>query len=358
MKIVRLGLVAALLAAFSSATPALAAKRDNAIRFATDNVLNNVDAYFNDLRMGYIFSLQVWDTLIYRDPRTGEYKGQLATSWKSIDDRTIEFELRKGVKFHNGAAFDADDVVYTLNFIANPESRIVTQSRVSWIDHAEKVDPYKVRVVTKQPFPAAIEFLAVYIFIYPHEYHARVGPLGMNEKPVGTGPYRVTEHARGKYIRLTRNADYFEGSPRARPRIENFEIRFIPDVQTQVAEMLAGGLDMMECARRSGAAIARDAQPPGGARRDQPGDVPASQRQREDPDAAIARYPGAQGDHASHRPRSDAQVAGRGGRAHRRHLLLSLAVRLHRQGRAALRLRSRQGKAIARRGRVCERLRR
>jgi peptide/nickel transport system substrate-binding protein len=242
---IQFGAVAALVTALTFASPALAGKRDNSIRFATDQVLNNVDAYFNDQRMGAIFSMQVWDTLIYRDPKTNEYKGQLATSWKWIDDKTLELELRRGVKFHNGAGFDADDVVYTFNFIANPVNKIVTQSRVSWIDHAEKVDPYKVRVVARQPFPAAIEYLAVYIFIYPHEYHAKVGPLGMNEKPVGTGPYRVMEHARGKYIRMEANRDYFRDSPKAQSKIEKFEIRFIPDVQTQIAEVLAGGVDMI-----------------------------------------------------------------------------------------------------------------
>jgi peptide/nickel transport system substrate-binding protein len=48
--------------------------------------------------------------LIYRDPDINEYKGQLATSWKWIDDKTLKFELRQGVKFHNGAEFDADDI--------------------------------------------------------------------------------------------------------------------------------------------------------------------------------------------------------------------------------------------------------
>ena len=107
----------ALAAALFAAAPALAAKRDNSVRFAYDQVPENVDPYFNNVRIGVIISQQVWDTLIYRDPNTGEYKGQLAKDWKQVDDRTIEFELRQGVKFHNGEEFDADDVVYTLNFV-------------------------------------------------------------------------------------------------------------------------------------------------------------------------------------------------------------------------------------------------
>src|SRR4051812_4831817 len=101
----------------SVVVPALADKRDNSIRFATDQVLSNVDPYFNTQRAGFNLAHHVWDTLIYRDPKTGEYRGSLATTWKWLDDKTIELELRRGVKFHNSADFDADDVVYTLNFV-------------------------------------------------------------------------------------------------------------------------------------------------------------------------------------------------------------------------------------------------
>src|SRR3712207_6206573 len=113
---------------------ALAGKRENSIRFAYDQAPENVDPYFNNVRIGVIIGQHVWDTLVYRDPNTNEYKGQLATAWRQIDDRTIEFDLRQGVKFHNGEEFDADDVVYTMNFISKPENKVVTQANVSWIE--------------------------------------------------------------------------------------------------------------------------------------------------------------------------------------------------------------------------------
>jgi peptide/nickel transport system substrate-binding protein len=245
MKFIRLALAAALIGLSAPATPAFAGKKDNSIRIATDYVLNNVDKYFNFNILGNMFADQVWDTLIYRDPGSGEFNGQLATAWKWIDDKTLELELRQGVKFHNGARFDADDVVYTVNFVTKPENKIVPQATVAWIDHAEKVDQYKVRIVSKQPFAPAIAQLANNIPIYPHEYYAKVGPLGMNRKPVGSGPFRVVDHALGKYIRMERNPDYFKDSPKPVPKIDKFEIRFIPDPQTRIAEMLAGGLDMI-----------------------------------------------------------------------------------------------------------------
>src|ERR671917_254568 len=185
----------ALLGCFIASGPALAGKRDNSVRFAYDQAPENVDPYFNNVRIGVIIGHHVWDTLVYRDPNSGEYKGQLATAWRQIDDRTIEFDLRQGVKFHNGEEFDADDVVYTLNFISKPENKVVTQANVSWIGRAEKIDKYKVRLITKDVFPAAVEYLAGPIVIHPNEYYEKAGPKGQNDKPVGSGPYRVTQHA-------------------------------------------------------------------------------------------------------------------------------------------------------------------
>jgi peptide/nickel transport system substrate-binding protein len=227
-------------------TPAAqAGKSDNSIRFAYDQVPENIDPFFNNVRIGVIIGQHVWDTLIYRDPTTGDYKGQLATSWKWVDDKTLDLELRKGVKFHNGEEFDADDVVYTLNFVAKAENKVVTQNNVDWIESAEKLDPFKVRIKLKRSFPAAIEYLAGPVVMHPNEYYAKVGPSGMNTAAVGTGPYRVVEHSIGKFVRLERNKDYFKDSPKPQPRIEKIEIRFIPDRQTQMAEVLAGGIDLI-----------------------------------------------------------------------------------------------------------------
>jgi peptide/nickel transport system substrate-binding protein len=153
--------------------------------------------------------------------------------------------LRQGVKFHNGEEFDADSVVYTLNFVADPANKVTTQANVNWIEKATKLDKYKVRVTTKQVFPAAIEYLAGPVVIHPAKYYAEAGPKGMSAKPVGSGPYRVTNYVQGKSLSLERNPDYFKGGPKGTPKISKLEIRFIPDRQTQMAEMLSGGADLI-----------------------------------------------------------------------------------------------------------------
>jgi len=228
-----------------SMSPALANKQNDTLRMAYDQAPESVDPYYNNVRIGVIIAANVWDTLLYRDPLTNEYKGQLAKSWKQVDDKTLEFELREGIKFHNGEEFDADSVVYTLNFVADPKNKATTQQNVRWIDKVEKIDKYKVRLTTKEPFPGAKEYLSTTVAIHPAKYYAEVGPQGMNAKPVGTGPYKVVEYIPGKSITLEANKDYFKDSPKAQPKIGKVVIRFIPDRQTQMAEVISGGEDFI-----------------------------------------------------------------------------------------------------------------
>ncbi|MER9138907.1 ABC transporter substrate-binding protein [Mesorhizobium sp. M0830] len=224
---------------------ALANKADDTLRivWGVDGVMVNADNYYGATRTGIWFDKMVFDTLIDRDPLTGDYKPNLATAWKWIDDTTLEFTLRQGVKFHNGEPFGADDVVYTYNTVAHDDG-VKFKRIVSWIDKVEKVDQYKVRIHTKGPFPQAIEFLAGPMPIYPNEYYKSVGSAGMSNKPIGTGPLKVVEMKPGNEYVLIRNDDYTWGSPKGAAKIKNVIVREIPDAQTQVAEIMSGGADV------------------------------------------------------------------------------------------------------------------
>ena len=223
---------------------AFAGKAEDTLSVAFTRELENVDSYFNSSREGVVMQRAIWDGLIYRDPKTNEYKGNLATSWKWVDDLTLEFKLREGVKFHNGEAFNADDVVYTVNFVSNKENGAKTQRNVNWMKSAEKVDDFTVRINLKAPFPAAIEFLSGPVSIYPDQYYAKAGPTGMGLKPVGTGPYKATSVTPGKHFVLEKNNNYHD-SPKGKPSIKNVDIRTIPDVNTQMAELFSGSLDLI-----------------------------------------------------------------------------------------------------------------
>jgi len=235
---------AALALSVATTSVAMADKANDTLRVAYTKELENVDSYFNSSREGVVLQRAIWDGLIYRDPMTNEYKGNLATEWTWIDDTTLELKLREGVTFHNGDPFTAEDVVATVNYVATEENGVKTQRNVNWMDHAEKVDDYTVRIITKTVFPAAIEFLSGPVSMYPAAYYAEVGPSGMGLKPVGTGPYKAVEVVPGQHFVLEKNENYHD-SPKGQPTIGKIDIRTIPDVNTQIAELFSGSLDVI-----------------------------------------------------------------------------------------------------------------
>lgn len=224
-------------------TAGFAGAADNSLTVAFARDMETLHNYGNSAREGVILSRHIWDGLLYRDPATGDYVGNLATDWTWIDDTTLELTLRTGVTFHNGEPFNADDVVATLNWVADPENGANPQRNVSWIDSAEKVDDMTVRITLDAPFPAALEFLAGPVIMYPDEYFAEVGVEGMSRAPIGTGPYKLTENVPGEKLVLERYAGYHADSPKGVPSIETITWRTIPDANTQLAEMISGGVD-------------------------------------------------------------------------------------------------------------------
>lgn len=235
-------MAAALSMSVFAAPPSQAGKADDTLRIVWKESVPNVDPYFNQVRSGIIIASLVMDTLILKDPNTGKFEPLLATSWEWKDDTTLRFVLREGVKFHNGEPFDADDVVYTLNYIVDPANKVLTPNNSSFIEKAVKVDANTVDVKLKAPFPAALEYFAMALFIYPNEYHAKVGPDGMAKNLVGTGPYVMKEIDGVSRYLMTRNPGYFD-SPKGPAAIGNIEIRAVNDESTELLELISGKAD-------------------------------------------------------------------------------------------------------------------
>lgn len=222
---------------------AFAGKKDDTLNIAFSKELETLDRYFNTAREGIVISRHAFDNLLYRDPVTYEYKGLLAKSFKWNSDTEMEIVLRQGVKFHNGQELTADDVAYTLNFAANPDNKVKTQRYSDWIDHVEKTGTYSVKIMLKKPFPAAFEFLSGANPIYPKAYYSKVGVNGFGVAPIGTGPYKITQVIPGKKVVMEKNNDYFKDSPKGQPSIGKIVWRTLPEINTQMAELMTGSLD-------------------------------------------------------------------------------------------------------------------
>jgi peptide/nickel transport system substrate-binding protein len=232
----------AVLATLAASAMAHAEKATDTLRIVWRDAIPTIDPYYNQLRVGLIVAHHYLDTLVYRDPEDFKIKPQLAKSWKQVDDTTIEFALRDDVTFHNGDKFSADDVVYTINTVNSPEGKVIVPSNFNWIAKAEKLSDYAVRITYKKPYPAALEYFALVIPIWPKEYRTKVGQDGYAKAPVGTGPYRIAKVDGVAEIDLARNEAYFDG-PKGRPKITKIIIRAVPDAATEMTELLAGRAD-------------------------------------------------------------------------------------------------------------------
>jgi peptide/nickel transport system substrate-binding protein len=219
-----------------------AGKKDDTLVYASDSEVENISPYHNHMREGVILARHVWDTLIYRDPKTNEYKPQLATGWKWESPSSLLLNLREGVKFHNGDAFTADDVVFTFD-VVGPGTESVQPQSVEWIEKTEKVDDYTVRLRLRKPFPAALEYLSGPTPIYPAKYFQKVSLAGYSKAPVGTGPYKITSVTPGQGVTMERNPDYFKESPLGQPKIAKLKFVVIPDPEARVAQLMTGQVD-------------------------------------------------------------------------------------------------------------------
>ena len=125
--------------AVTTVQPAMAGKSNDTLVWATDREIAVIDPYYNNTRELVVMGHLGWDALLFRDIDTGEFKPLLATGYKWVDNLTLEFDLRKGVKFHDGSDFDAEDVVYTINHVSKKENGVLSYKNVKWMKNAEKL---------------------------------------------------------------------------------------------------------------------------------------------------------------------------------------------------------------------------
>lgn len=247
---IRNSLIAALgMAAILVPQMALADKKSDTLVWSTDREVAVVDPYYNNTRELVIMGHLGWDGLMFLDLDSGEYKPLLATEWEWADDLNLDLTLREGVTFHDGSSFGPEDVAYTVNHVANTDNGVLTSKNVSWMESAEVTGDNTVRITLGKPFPAAYAYLAGAVFIVPegHYENAEAGADGKKDyasvDPVGTGPYKMTEAKAGEYVDWEANTAYFDGSPKGKPQIGNIRFRTLKDPNTQMAELLTGGVD-------------------------------------------------------------------------------------------------------------------
>ena len=184
----------------------------------------------------------VYDSLLKYD---GDLNlvGQLAESWEvSKDGLTLTFHLRRGVKWHDGAPFTAQDVLFTYRVMVDPKTPTAYSGDYLQVKKAEAPDDYTFKVTYGQPFAPALGSWAGLSILPQHLLAGQditKSPLGRH--PIGTGPYKFKEWQAGERIILTYNPDYFEG----RTYLDGYLYQVKPDLGTMFLELKAGNIDRM-----------------------------------------------------------------------------------------------------------------
>jgi len=163
----------------------------------------------------------------------------LAESWTvSPDQRTYEFKLREGLKFHNGDPFTAEDVEFSFR---RAKGAKILQEKVREI---VVVDRYRIRFQLAEPWPDFMTFYGTLAtsaaWIAPKKYMEQVGPDGFKKHPVGLGPYKFVSNNPG--IELVMEAH--EGFWRKMPSVKRLIFKSVPEATTRMAMLKRGEVDI------------------------------------------------------------------------------------------------------------------
>jgi len=214
---------------------------ENVLRIAFPSDIGTMNPFMAvDLRSLWVINL-VYDPLV-RINKNLAVVPWLAESWNvSPDGQVYTFHLRKGVYWHDGAPFTADDVVYTFTQGINQNTtRFITYRNI--IRSVEKVDDYTVKFTLKQPYPFFLLSLATnYIYMVPKHIIEGVDlRTWSNPKPVGTGPFKWSERVIGETIILDKNANFWMNNV---PKITRVVVKIIPDAESRFLAIKNGEMD-------------------------------------------------------------------------------------------------------------------
>ena len=171
-----------------------------------------------------------------RIDKNGVVKPGLASSWTvSEDQKTYTFNLRKGVSFHDGASFDADDVVFSLNRARAKDSVNAQKALFKPIQSVTAEDPHTVVVTLSQPTGSFLFNMGWGDAVIVDKASAEKN----KSNPIGTGPFKFSKWVRGDRIVMVRNDAYW-GTP---AKLKTATIKIIPDPAAAVSAMMAGDID-------------------------------------------------------------------------------------------------------------------
>ena len=228
-------------------TPTHAQKAIDTIKVTIQEGFPALDLYHAPSNEAGQWVRDVYGRLTVYNEHKREMQGELAKSWKRIDERTLEFELRDDIVFTSGNKFTADDVKYTLEYVADPALNIRFKARYTWYEPIEVLSPTKLRLRAKEPRADDLELLTYRFLIFDKGVHEKLEDKTTygRTSASSTGAYKLVSIDRTGNIQVTRNDDAIKKFPHLRAPIKNVMGIPIPDRQTQIAQILTGGVHVL-----------------------------------------------------------------------------------------------------------------
>lgn len=192
-----------------------------------------------------------FDPLV-RFTQTMDFEARLAHKWQRLNDTTMRFHLRQGVKFHSGNDMTADDVVWTFKRLqSSADFKAIFEPFKTMI----KVDDYTVDLITHKPYPLVLQ-TATYIFPMDSQFYSgktqngkakdeivKHGNSFASAKLSGTGPFKVSFREQGVKMEFTRFNEYWDKSSKG--NVSKLTLVPIKEDATRVAALLSGDIDLI-----------------------------------------------------------------------------------------------------------------
>jgi peptide/nickel transport system substrate-binding protein len=180
----------------------------------------------------------IYDSLVRFDRKLLIQPG-LAESWSFPDNLTCVFKLRKGVTFHSGKPFEAEDVVYSLKLQASPPPPGTVTAFYPKIGNVEAVDASTVKITLTEPDASLLGYFAwnTYSHIVPKGFYEQTD---VRQHADGTGPFKLVEYVPNDHVTLAANRKYWRGGF---PYVDQLTLKVLADEQARVAGIRSGAID-------------------------------------------------------------------------------------------------------------------
>jgi peptide/nickel transport system substrate-binding protein len=179
------------------------------------------------------------------DPLTKKPVGDIATSFEvASDGLSWVFHLQDKAKWHDGADFTADDVIFTFDETFKTSNASPARSQFTSITKTEKVDAKTVRFVMKEPlmaFPVLLAVTNAFGILPKHVLQGQdltKATKFNTEQPIGTGPFKIKAVVPGSHVEMTANEDFYRG----RPYLDSVIWKIVPDANVRIAQLKSGEL--------------------------------------------------------------------------------------------------------------------